>query len=132
MAYITAAEVSEIRKALKAEFPNVKFSVALSSGHLGVDVNVMSSKDQDFSAIVDKWGTAQINEYHLHFYPGHEKFLQRVIDIIKLAPAKAEGGREWFDKSDAMTDYFHTAFYIHLGIGKWNKPYQFLGEKEAA
>jgi len=132
MAYITAKEVAEIRKALKAEFPDVKFSVSLSSGHLGVDVNVMSSSKQDFRSVVDQWGTAQINEYHLHSYPGHEEFFEKVLKIIKLAPAKAEGGREWFDKSDAMTDYFHTAFYIHLGVGKWNKPYQFLGEKEAA
>jgi hypothetical protein len=22
-----------------------------------------------------------------------------------------------------MTDYFHTAFYTHLSIGAWNKPY---------
>ena len=29
----------------------------------------------------------------------------------------------WFDKSDSMTDYFHTAFYYHASVGKWDKPY---------
>ena len=27
-------------------------------------------------------------------------------------------------KSDIITDYFHTAYYIHLHIGAWNKPFQ--------
>lgn len=28
-----------------------------------------------------------------------------------------------FDDSDAQVDYFHTNFYLHAGIGKWNKPF---------
>jgi hypothetical protein len=31
--------------------------------------------------------------------------------------------QNWFDKSDSMTDYFHTAYYLSLSIGKWNKSY---------
>lgn len=27
----------------------------------------------------------------------------------------------WFDDSDSMIDYFHTNFYYHLQIGKWNR-----------
>ena len=30
---------------------------------------------------------------------------------------------EWFDKSDAMTDYFHIAYYTNINAGQWNKPY---------
>ena len=33
----------------------------------------------------------------------------------------------WFDKSDSMIDYFHTAFYISITIGTRDKSY-----KEAA
>lgn len=32
-------------------------------------------------------------------------------------------GNDWFDKSDIMTDYFNTAFYINISIGRWDKPY---------
>lgn len=28
-----------------------------------------------------------------------------------------------YDNSDAMTDYFDTNFYLHVAIGKWDKPY---------
>jgi hypothetical protein len=30
----------------------------------------------------------------------------------------------YYDRSDAMTDYFDTAYYMHLNIGAWDKPYK--------
>ena len=33
-------------------------------------------------------------------------------------------GNMWYDNSDAMTDYFDTAYYIDINAGKWNKPYK--------
>ena len=35
-------------------------------------------------------------------------------------------GALWFDKSDIMTDYFHTAYFLDINIGQWNKPYKLL------
>ena len=32
-------------------------------------------------------------------------------------------GPDWFDKSDAMTDYFHISHYCDINVGRWNKPY---------
>lgn len=29
-----------------------------------------------------------------------------------------------YDDSDGMIDYFDTNFYLHLNIGKWDKPFQ--------
>ena len=26
--------------------------------------------------------------------------------------------------SDAMTDYFDTAYYVNIHVGKWDKPYE--------
>jgi len=31
---------------------------------------------------------------------------------------------KWFDNSDPMTDYFHTAYYVDVNIGKWNQEYE--------
>ncbi|MGI6124931.1 MAG: molecular chaperone DnaJ, partial [Acetivibrionales bacterium] len=28
-----------------------------------------------------------------------------------------------FDDSDSQIDYFHTNFYTHMSIGKWDKPF---------
>jgi hypothetical protein len=38
--------------------------------------------------------------------------------------AQALQAAGYYDRSDAMTDYFDTAYYMHLNIGAWDKPYK--------
>lgn len=47
------------------------------------------------------------------------KLLNAVLDAMQAA--------DWFDNSDISTDYFHTAYYIDVNIGRWNKPYVYTG-----
>ena len=134
MAYVTTAEVSAIRKALKAKYPNMKFSVR-NRDHTSVDVSIMKS-DIDFSDILvvpcGNYGSDEtkavdnvsVNHYYPDNYGKFADLFKGILEIIKKAPGTVEGGREWFDKSDSMSDYFHTAFYIDLSIGKWDKPYE--------
>jgi len=127
MAYINAKEVKAIREELKREFPKHRFSVTKDSGGLAVSVSVMKGPDDLLSDIGETWdgsGYTQINHYHTQMYGKHQKFFDKVVQVIKSAPAKAEGGRAWYDNSDAMTDYFDTAFYIHMNVGKYGKGYQ--------
>jgi len=124
MAYINANDVAQIRKELKAKFPEYKFGVRKGSGSLSVDVTIKSGP-ADF---VDPRGRGyiQINQYHLGNYGPHEQFLREIVDVIKTAPSRGEGfhkGDVWYDRSDAMTDYFDTAYYFHINVGAWNKPY---------
>ena len=122
MAFITTAEVREIRNALKKEFPELRFGVKKRNYH-AVDVTVKKGpalKDIPF----DSRGYADINEYHLYRYGKSQKFLERVVKVIKTAPANAKGGREWYNNSDAMIDYFDTAFYFSIKVGNYNKGYE--------
>ena len=48
------------------------------------------------------------------------EFFAKLVDAMK--------GNEWYDRSDAMTDYFDTAYYLSIDVGKWDKPYRFTGE----
>lgn len=133
MAYIKTTEVAEIRKALKAKYDKkFKFSVTRRDRGLAVTVAIMKG-DTDFSALwagkaEDDYGFGyqDINQYHAteEKYGEHAQLFQDIIAIIKSAPANAEDGREWFDKSDSMTDYFHTAFYFDVQVGKWDRPYK--------
>ena len=45
-------------------------------------------------------------------------FLNELLTAMK--------GDKWFDKSDIMTDYFNTAYYLDINIGRWNKPYELV------
>jgi hypothetical protein len=123
MAYISASDVAAIRNELKAQFPQFKFGVRKGSGSLSVDVTIKSGP-ADFSDIFTHGaGYAQINEYHLGNYGSHQTFLSVVSEIMHNAPGRVDASRKFFDHSDSMSDYFHTAFYTHLQIGSWNEPY---------
>ena len=123
MAYISADDVSAIRTELKQAFPNWKFSVRKGAGSLSVDVSILQG-DVDFSENLHN-GYTQVNQYWIndHWTSLEARVaLNKINEIMHNAPGRA-GGRVYFDESDAMTDYFHTAFYTHLSIGQWNKNY---------
>jgi hypothetical protein len=133
MAYIGADSVKAIRNALKAEFPEIKFSVTLDN-HSSVNVSIMESPYNlinehtcDESDI--KFGYTNINHYYTDRYP-HQNLYQRIWDIVKIAPFNAGTEDEpWYDRSDIMTDYFDVSYYFTLRVGKWNKAYVWNQEK---
>jgi hypothetical protein len=63
-------------------------------------------------------GYDQVNPYWFqdHYDGVAKEFLTEAFAALKSAG--------WYDRSDAMTDYFDTAYYFDINIGKWNKPYQ--------
>jgi hypothetical protein len=131
MAYLNKEDVAQIRKELKETFPKFKFGVRKDNG-MAVRVTIKSGPT-DFSSIFkdeysQKRRYTQINGYHMDsFYGEHAEFLKQVQDIIKTAPARGEGyrkGEGWYDRSDAMTDFFDTAYYIDINIGAWDQPYE--------
>ena len=120
MAYISKEDVQAIRAELKEQFPKWKFSVRKGSGSLSVDVNIM----QGTCAFEGK-EYAQVNNYWIrdHWQDADDQAaLLKIDEIMHNAPGRA-GGRVYFDESDAMTDYFHTAFYTHMQIGSWDRKY---------
>jgi hypothetical protein len=121
MAYIRAEEVKAIRDELKLAYPKFKFGVRKNAYGSTVQVTIKQGP-ADFSDICDDSGYKQINHYHLGNYGHHQKFFEDIEKIIKTAPVKA-GGREWYDESDAMTDYFNTAYYFDISIGNYDQPY---------
>ncbi len=129
MAYISAQDVAAIRKELKETFPKFKFAVRKGSGSLSVDVVIQKATfafEDTFKDAFQGKRYAQVNQYWIpqHFQDLEERaFLEKVNEIMHNAPGRA-GGKVFFDESDAMTDYFHTAFYTHLSIGQWDKEYE--------
>ncbi len=120
MAYISADDVKAIRTELKQAFPTWKFAVRKGSGSLSVDVTILQG-----TARFDGNTNTQVNPYWIEQHWKDEEdraVLTKINEIMHNAPGRA-GGRVYFDESDAMTDYFHTAFYTHLSIGTWDKPY---------
>ena len=120
MAYISASDVAAIRAELKAAFPKWKFGVRKSAGGLSVDVTIKQG-----TAAFEGKKYQQVNQFWIdsHWTDYEDRaVLNKINEIMHNAPGRA-GGKVYFDESDAMTDYFHTAFYTHLQIGSWDKEY---------
>ena len=144
MAYITADEVREIRNALKAEFPNLRFSVR-KDNNSSLDVSITKG-DFDLRHVAevlnknnpdlrDGWcpdaaadrvemvmnrGYMQINHHHFESQfesdPDLVEMFSKIISIMK--------GEKWFNDCDSMTDYFHIKHWLHLEIGRHAKAYE--------
>lgn len=121
MAYISAEDVKAIRNELKQAFPKWKFSVRKGAGSLSVDVTILQG-----TCSFEGNTNAQVNQYWIdsHWTDYEDAAaLKKINEIMHNAPGRA-GGKKFYDNSDAMVDYFDTAFYTHLSIGAWNKNYQ--------
>lgn len=72
---------------------------------------------EDQVAYIRKNQSVDVNPYWFqeHFTGKAKAFLTEAFRALK--------GADWYDESDAMTDYFNTAYYVSVNIGKWNKPY---------
>lgn len=92
---------------------------------LGADLKLQQERHDSNDAWANepqKRDYVQVNRYYVeewHRNIGETEiadFFKELIDAMK--------GADWFDKSDSMTDYFHTAYYMDINVGQWNKPYQ--------
>lgn len=141
MAYINAEQVKAIRNALKVELPQYKFAVRKSQGGHAVGVELKKGPafakftrwdryanncDGDYVVEDLNKGYHQVNQYWLKENVGEENtpVFEKIIEIIKTAPFKAGVGDLWFDESDSMVDYFHTAYYFNINIGRFDKDYE--------
>ena len=86
---------------------------------IATDAGVMHGRkmSEDQIAYIRKNRTLDVNPYWFqdHYSGDAKAFLGEMIDAMK--------GPDFFDHSDAQTDYFHCSHYIDINIGSWNKPY---------
>ena len=100
---------------------HMSIALTIKSGpvdFLGDYVTVEKSKGQQPSEYVTKSGYMSVNQYWYqdHFSPEVAAVIKKTIDALKSA--------DYYDRSDSMTDYFDTAYYMDFDIGSWDKPYQ--------
>jgi len=129
----------KVRKQLKAEYPECKWSVRIQrySGGQSLDVYLIGApftifaKDKTINGY-DNGGYAQLNKYQLlDRYPNDEGICnghyltKKAWNVLKRA-CEIMDADNW-DKSDLMTDYFNVNYYSGISIGKWNKDFELLG-----
>lgn len=81
------------------------------------DSNIGRKMDQGQIDYLRKNQAMDVNPYWFqeHFSDVAKEFLTEAMTALKSA--------DWYDESDAQVDYFNTAYYVDINIGKWDKPY---------
>jgi hypothetical protein len=134
MAYVNQEKKQKLAPTVKAILKkyNLKGSLAVRH-HSTLVLNIKSGKI-DFiknyndtmegrltgygDPVAKRSGNLDVNTFwvHEHFTGRAKKCLEELVAAMK--------GPDFFDHSDAMTDYFHTSHYVDISIGRWNKPYE--------
>ena len=137
---LSTKEIAErVRFFFKKQYPTCKVSVQTQyySGGSAIHIALMSAPFEVFNKeyTQDKNGNvyrekdfehAQLNQYCLkEFTDGYNNgsYLTREgFNVMKFLHDSTVVYN--FDDSDAQSDYFHTNFYVHLAVGKWDKPFK--------
>ena len=134
MAYMNQERKAKINKMLKPILAKYKVKGSLSVRNHSTIVLTLKSGAIDFIGNSNRVcgndfyqvqrgfkpttsGYDQVNPYWFQdHYDGDAKaFLTEAFKALKSA--------DWYDESNAMIDYFNTAYYVDVNIGKWNTPY---------
>ena len=118
MAYISQQDKKDLAPAIKAVLKNYGMKGTIAINHYSsLVVNIQSGVLDFTDHFTHGDGYIQVNTYHIEsWYSGTiKKFLSELLKAMK--------GTKWYNKSDAMVDYFDIAYYMDINIGKWNKPY---------
>lgn len=100
---------------------HMSIALTIKSGpvdFIGDFLAVEKSKGLQLPDYISKSGCLSVNKYWYqdHFSPEVAKIIKKVIDALMSA--------DYYDRSDSMTDYFDTAYYMDFDIGSWDKPYE--------
>ena len=134
MAYMNQAKKAVIKAALDKVLKPAGFKYSLAvKNHMSISCTILAGPLDfigNFKAVTgDKFkvipgreiDSLQVNMYWIndHFSGIYADILAQCADALKAA--------DYYDRSDAMIDYFDTAYYMDLNIGRWDKPYQLTG-----
>lgn len=116
MAYMNQERKAKIAAAVKPILKKYKLKGSLRVHHHSEIILTLSQGPIRF-------GTEdyiQVNQYWLERdYEGVAlKALQELKDALLVAG--------YYNNSDAQRDYFDTAYYYSIHVGKWDKPYQLV------
>lgn len=140
MAYISQEMKKELAPGIKAVFKKygLKGSIAIRH-HMRLEVTIRSG-DIDFISIVNDRNIEKAERKGLTYKPiygyhqaypyysdQHENDQNCIMEKCLNELRDAMRGTLWYDNSDSMTDYFDTAYYMTINIGRCGSPYQYTG-----
>lgn len=134
MAYMNQEKKAKIKENLNKVLKgtNIKFSLRVRN-HTTIECTIKSAPIdfiENFNETCSKnpryvkdGFTKQTGSIDVNTYWYKEHFSGKPLEVIDKI-VKALYSADYYDNSDIMTDYFDTAYYVNLSIGRWDKPFQ--------
>lgn len=122
MAYMNQEMKAKIAAELKKVMPKGwKYSLGVDN-HSTIVLNIASAP-VDLLKIAHAAGYSsvcgvQVNPHHMDRH-----FKDTEVGELFAEIQKVLYGCGYYDNSDVQTDYFETAYYVNVNIGKWNKAF---------
>ncbi len=133
MAYITQADKKELSPAIKSVLKKYGVKGSIGVNHYSTLVVNLKEGIVDFIGIENQRRKERAERNMQTFYPITDNYYQAnefyadeepgIIGEFFSELIAAMKGQKWYDNSDSMIDYFDTAYYLNINVGKWNKPY---------
>lgn len=131
MAYMNQERKAKIAPAVKAILKRYGVKGTLSTDRLSISLNIKSGSLDfigNYNETVERQpggfrnGSPALNYIQINNYWYRDLFSDKVIVkfLEEILGALNDGNH---DNSDIMTDYFDVGWYVHVYVGKWNKPY---------
>lgn len=134
----------KIREKCKEKYPDCKFSVTIErySGGQSMNISLMAApfevctgiknmnryNSNETETIKPFNGYTQLNHYCIQEKDGEDIVCNGAIltpQAGKMLTNVVQYTQSFnYDDSDSMTDYFDVNFYLHLSIGKFDKPFK--------
>lgn len=133
MAYISQAMKAELAPGIRAVFTKYKVKGSISIDHHSQLVVTLREGELDFIGEANRsnreyalrrgerfhevQGNYQANAYR----PGD--YVDSTVGEFFKELSAAMRGQLWYDRSDIQSDYFDTAYYLAINVGRWDRAY---------
>lgn len=133
MAYMNQERKAKIKAALDKVLKPAKFKYSLRCTNSSITLTLMKGPIDfaaDFNRTLKTRPYRSVNEVKHNYmsinpYWFQDHFSPSVVELLKKVNA-AMLAADYYDNSDAMTDYFDTAYYYNIEVGRYSKEYEVI------
>jgi len=137
MAYMNQEQKAQLAPAIRAVFARYGMKGSISvDNHSSLVVTIKSGK-LDLIGEANRFNREYAERTGQRFYEVKDyyqanayrpdQYADNTVGQFFRELTAAMRGNLWYDRSDTMTDYFDTAYYLHINVGRWNQPYVCTG-----
>lgn len=131
MAFISQQDKARLSPRIKAVLAKYGLKGTLSiRDHRTLALNVKAGAIDFIGSLnADRFFENPHNLTHVSVNPYwyHEHFNGKARQALSELIAAMNDGNH--DNTDIGTDYFDVGWYVDINVGRWNQPYELLGEK---